>query len=302
MASQQSDALADLYRDWGQRIAKDPGMPLESFRAIFDEWPTVTAEPDGVHFREDVVADLPVIWCEPDGADEKRLLICFHGGGYVTSSRHTHRKMFGHVARAAQATAVIVEYGRTPENPHPGPVTDGLSAYRWALDAGYEPSRIGLVGDSAGGGLAVATALAARQAELPAPGAVYLMSAWLDLRASGESYDQNAGTDLVVSRPVMLSLAPMLLGETGDLDDPLANPIVADLSGFPPTLLQVGSHETLLDDSRVFADRARQAGADARVEVEPDMQHVFQFLAGTAPEADEAIERAGSWLQSTLQA
>jgi len=300
MPSPQSEKLADLYRDWGRRIAADPAMPLESFRAIFDEWPSVTGEPDGVAFRDDTVGDLPVILVEPEGADETRLLICFHGGGYVTSSRFTHRKMFGHIAKAARSHAVVVEYGRAPENSHPGPVNDALTVYRWALEKGVAPGKIAFAGDSAGGGLAAAAALAARDAGLPRPGALLLMSAWLDLRAEGESYDTNAGHDLVVSRPVMQSLSPMLLGESGSLDDHTANPIVGDLTGLPPVLLQVGSHETLLDDSRSFAAKATAAGVEAVLQIEPEMQHVFQFLAGTAPEADAAVTRAGDWLQTTL--
>lgn len=300
MASRESEALADLYRDWASRMAANPEMPLDDFRSLFEEWATVTAEPAGVAFEEVTVEGIPALWARPASANGTLLLICFHGGGYVTGSRSSHRKMFGHIAAAAGAPALIVDYRRAPEHPYPAAVDDALLVYRWAVASGLEAKNIAFVGDSAGGGLSVAAALAARRDDLPTPGAIFLMSPWLDLDATGASYDTNAGVDLIVNRSVILGLVPALLGDTGNTKDPIANPILADPQGLPPLLIQVGGYESLLDDSRKFAGLAKQARGDVELDVIPEMQHVFQFLGGVAPEADAAIRRAGGWLKAKL--
>lgn len=300
MASRESEALAELYRDWSARIAADPAMPIDDFRAMFEEWATVTAQPVDVTFEEAMIGTVPVLGARPQARQQGRLLLCFHGGGYVTGSRASHRKLFGHIAAAAGIDALIVEYRRAPEAAYPAAVDDALAVYRWALASGIGAGHVALVGDSAGGGLSVATALAARRDGLPVPGAMYLMSPWLDLEAKGESYDTNAGVDLIVGRGIIQGLVPALLGPDGSVGDPIANPIIADLAGLPPALIQVGGHEAFLDDSRLYAARAKEAGVDVVLEIVPEMQHVFQFLAGTAPEADAAVARAGAWLKGKL--
>lgn len=302
MASPESDVLADLYRDWAMRMAADPAMPIDEFRDMFEEWATVTAEPTDVAYEDTAIDGIPALWARPASHRQDMLLICFHGGGYVTGSRASHRKLFGHIAVAAKASALIVEYRRAPENPYPAAVEDALTAYRWALGSGLQARTIAFVGDSAGGGLAVALALAARRDGLPAPGAIFVMSPWLDLEAKGQSYNTNAGVDLIVSRPVIQGLVPMLLGSTGSLEDPIANPIRCDPAGLPPVLIQTGADESFLDDSRNFAALAKQARVDVELDVVPGMQHVFHFLGGVAPEADAAIARAGVWLEAKLTA
>lgn len=302
MASRESEVLADLYRDWASRMVADPTMSIDEFRDMFEEWATVTAEPADVSYEETTIDGVPALWARPASASPHRLLICFHGGGYVTGSRNSHRKMFGHIAAAAGAPALIVEYRRAPESPFPAALDDALKAYRFALKSGLAADSIAFVGDSAGGGLSIASALAAKRDDIPLPGAIYLMSPWLDLDATGASYDTNAGLDLIVSRPVIAGLVPAYLGAGGNSRDPIANPILADPTGLPPILIQVGGYESFLDDSRKFAAAASQAGVDVDLDVVPEMQHVFQFLGGVAPEADAAIARAGMWLRAKLSA
>ena len=302
MASSESEVLADLYRDWGKRMAADPEMPIDEFRAMFEEWATITAEPADVAYEDTAIDGIPALWVRPASHRPDVLLICFHGGGYVTGSIASHRKMFGHFAVAAKAPALIVEYRRAPESPYPAAVEDALTAYRWALGSGLKAKNIAFIGDSAGGGLAVASALAARRDGLPVPGAIFVMSPWLDLEAKGQSYDTNSAVDLIVSRPVIQNIVPMFLGATGSVEDPIANPILADPAGLPPILIQVGAYESFVDDSRHFTALAKQAGVEVELDVVPEMQHVFHFLGGVAPEADSAIARAGAWLEAKLTA
>jgi acetyl esterase/lipase len=157
-----------------------------------------------------------------------------------------------------------------------------------------------VIGDSAGGALAVTTILRAREQGLPLPAATMPLSPWLDMEATGETFETNAAKDLLVTREVIQVMAGMFLGEGGNRQDPLANPLHADLKGFPPMYIQTGADETSLDDSRKLADRARNSGVDVTLEMVPEMQHVFQFLAGTAPEGDAAIRRLADWARPKL--
>jgi acetyl esterase/lipase len=173
-------------------------------------------------------------------------------------------------------------------------------SYKWLLDQGLRPNHVALIGDSAGGGLAVTTILRAREQGLPLPAATMPLSPWLDMDATGETFETNAAKDLIVTREVIQIMASMFLGEGGNRQDPLANPLRADLRDFPPIYIQTGADETLLDDSRKLANLARKSSVDVTLEVVAEMQHVFQFLAGTAPEGDAAIRRLADWARPKL--
>ncbi len=194
---------------------------------------------------------------------------------------------------------ISVDYRLAPEHPFPAPVDDALAAYRALLDDGFAPSSIALTGDSAGGGLCVATCLAARDAGLPQPAAMMLMSPWTDLAATGASLQSKASVDLMVDTDAIAQFAALYL-DGADAQDPLASPLFGDLTGLAPMYIQVGGHETLLDDSIRLAASAAHAGVDVRLDVFPEMQHVFQSALGQLPEADDGIARAGTWLQSML--
>ena len=300
MASKQSEELKTLYRSWIAALAANPEMPLDELRRMFEHCGDVTAEPGGLDYIEADADGVPALWAVPKGSQEDRVLLCSHGGGYVTCSMYTHRKVYGHLAKAVGCRALIVHYGRAPENPHPGPVDDMVKAYEWLLRAGIQPNHIALTGDSAGGGLAVTTMLRLRERGLPLPAASMPLSPWLDMEATGSTFQSNAEKDVLVSAPMIQTMAAAFLGSNGNPKDPLANPLYADLAGLPPLFIQVGSDETLLDDSRALAAAARRAGVDVTVEEEPGMQHVYHFLAGVAPEADAAIGRLARWVRPKL--
>src|SRR5208282_3506268 len=188
------------------------------------------------------------MWAAPKYCAQDRVLLCAHGGGYVAGSMYTHRKTYAHVAKAIGCRALNVHYGRAPEHVHPGPVNDMARSNKWLLDQGIRPGHIALIGDSAGGALAVTTILRAREQGLPLPAATMPLSPWRD---------------------IIQAMAGMFLGEGGNRRDPLANPLHADLQGFPPMYIQTGADETLLDDSRKLADLARNSGVDVTVEIVP---------------------------------
>jgi monoterpene epsilon-lactone hydrolase len=300
MASKQSEELKTLYRGWVAAMQADPEMPLDELRRRFEHWGDITGEPGGVDYIETDAGGVPSMWATPKGCPESRVLLCAHGGGYVVGSMYTHRKAYGHVAKAVGCRALIVNYGRAPENIHPGPVDDMVKAYKWLLDQGIQSGHIAFIGDSAGGGLAVTTILRARERGLPLPGATMPLSPWLDMDARGETFETNRDRDVLVSRDVIATMAGTFLGEGGSRNDPLANPLHAELRGLPPMYIQTGADETLLSDSRDLADLARRSDVEVTLEVVPEMQHVFQFLAGVAPEADAAIARMANWVRPHL--
>ena len=301
MASKQSQELVTLYKSWIAALGANPEMPLPELRTMFDHWGDVTAEPGGVDYIETDAAGVPALWAVPKGCAQDRVLLCAHGGGYVTGSMYTHRKCYGHVAKAVGCRALIVHYGRAPENLHPGPVNDMATAYGWLLDQRISPGHIALVGDSAGGSLAITTILRARQQGLPMPAATMPLSPWLDMDANGATFETNKDRDVLVAREIIQGMSATFLGESGNRQDPLANPLHADLRGLPPVYIQVGGYETLLSDSHDLAEALRKADVDVTLDVFPEMQHVFQFLAGVAPEADDAVRKLAAWVRPKLK-
>jgi epsilon-lactone hydrolase len=294
------DLVKSLYERWGAAFAAEPEMPLDRWRAMIEEWPQVTAEPGGVDYVEVEAGGVPAMWITPKAAAADRVILSMHGGGFVTGSMYTHRKLFGHLAKAVGARGLVVDYRRPPEHIHPAPVEDVVSAYRWLLDQGIEASHVAFTGDSAGGGMVVTAMLLARDRGLPLPAAGMPLSPWFDFEATGASQETNAGTDALLNAKLGRVLAGMFLGDSGDPRDPYVNPIYGELAGLPALYLQVSDAETLLDDSRAFAERAREAGVDVRLDVFPGHQHTFQMAAGRSPDADEAIRRLADWVRPHL--
>jgi len=300
MASKQTEELNALYLGWVAALKANPEMPLDELRHMFEKWDCITGEPGGVDYIETDAGEVPAMWAAPKNCAQDRVLLCAHGGGYVLGSMYTHRKTYAHVAKAIGCRALIVDCRRAPENVHPGPVNDMVRSYKWLLDQGIRPNHVAVIGDSAGGGLAVTTILCAREQGLPLPAATMPLSPWLDMEATGETFETNAAKDVIVTRDLIQGMAGMFLGESGNRQDPLANPLHADLKGFPPIYIQTGADETLLDDSRKLADLASKFGVDVTLDIVLEMQHVFQFLAGTAPEGDAAIRRLADWVRPKL--
>jgi len=299
MPSPQSEAIRVLYRAMGDELAANPDMTLEQTRDLFEHWGDLTADPGGVDYLEFEAAGVRCMWAIPHGCADDRVIVCAHGGGYICNSIYSHRKMYGHLAKAAGVRALLVDYRRAPEHPHPAPMEDAVAVYGWLLDNGYRPEHIATAGDSSGGGLSIAMILAARDHGLPLPAAAMPLSPRVDLEAIGESMVTNVDTDLLASPQVVEDMTNTYLGGASRTD-PWASPLYADLTGLPPMYLQTGGDEMLRDDAVMFAERARAAGVEVRLEVWDGMQHVHQMMAGRAPEADESIRRMAEWVRPKL--
>lgn len=293
--SMSVERLKHLVRERAKRGA----LSLEDRRKIMDGNAEQFPVPAGVAIRRADLGGLGAEWAIPDGLTDEagagNTLLYFHGGGYVVGSTVSHRHIVSRIALAAKARVLSVDYALAPENPFPAAVKDGVKAYRWLLDQGQKPEQIALAGDSAGGGLAAATLLAAREEGLPLPAGAALISPWSDLTCATGSYETRAEADPMILPEGIRELANIYL--TGaDPRDPLASPNFGNLAGLPPLLIQVGDDEVLLDDSRNLAARAREAGVDVDLEVAPDMFHVWHAFYQMFTPGEEAIERMGSWL------
>ena len=204
--------------------------------------------------------------------------------------------MMAHLSRAASARVLALDYRLAPEYPFPAPVEDSTAAYRWLLHEGYDPARIALGGDSAGGGLTVSALVQIRYLGLPMAAAGVCVSPWVDMEALGESMDTRADVDPMVMREGLILSAKTYLGGA-DPRAPLAAPLYADLRGLPPLLIQVGDAETLLDDSTRLAGVAREAGVEVQMDVWDDMIHVWHVFAPILPEGRKAISEAGEFIK-----
>jgi acetyl esterase/lipase len=276
-------------------------MTQPGYEAPDDEsWGDLTAEPRAVDYLETEAGGLPAMWAVPKGASTDRVLMCMHGGGFMGGSIYTHRKMFGHLAKAAGVRALIVSYHLLPEGTYPVPADDVTNAYRWLLDQGISADRIAFAGDSVGGWLAVTVQLRAREQGLPLPAAALLMSPCVDMEVTGESYETNRDSDPFFKPEVVRQIVGNFLGEGTDPRDPRVNPLYADLDGLGPVYIQAGGDETLVDDARLRDEHARKAGVDVRLDVFPGMLHTFQMAAGRAPEADDAIRAMADWVRPRL--
>jgi epsilon-lactone hydrolase len=285
---------------WDNQANAKKQPTIEEMRLYDDYWATLTGEPGEVDYVHTVAGRIPALWAVPKGAAWDRVILCFHGGGFMMGSRYSHRKMYGHLAKAVGCRALLVDYRLTPEHQHPAQVDDAVAAYRGLLELGVSPAHVLFSGDSAGGGLAIGAQLRARDAGLPLPAGAMTMSAWTDMTLSGASYDSNKPKDSVFRREMVSGLVGMLLGQDSDVADPYASPISADLTGLPPIYLQAGGDEGLLDDSVVFAERASKAGVKTKIDIFPDMLHSFQMAVGRAPEADDAVARLAVWARPIL--
>lgn len=299
MASKQSAVVKDWWIAQAEAAQANPDEPISELRNRNEHWGDMTAEPGGVDYLETEVAGFPALWTIPQGSQEDRVILALHGGGFISGSIYTHRKLFAHLAKATGARALITEYRKVPEHGHPAPVEDTTTAYQWLLDQGVEPRRIAVAGDSSGGGLALATLLNARELGLPVAAALLLMSPWVDMTVSSDTWESNRDKDPFFKKEVVEALAANFLRGT-DAKDPLASPLFADLKGMPPMHIQAGGDEALVGESVRLAGAARLADVDARVEVFPGQLHTFQMAAGWAPEADEAIRKLADWVRPIL--
>jgi len=235
-------------------------------------------------------------WVTAAATEVERTILYLHGGGYVIGSPATHRGLAERLSKAAAARVLVIDYRLAPEHPFPAAVEDATTAYRWLLASGQAAGSIAVAGDSAGGGLTVATLVALRDAGAALPAAGVCLSPWVDMEGIGASMTARAGRDPMVQKEGLLGMAGLYL-QGADPRSPLAAPLYADLHGLPPLFIQVGTSETLYDDATRLADRAKAAGVKVTLEPWDDMIHVWHLFAEALPEGQKAIDRIGEFVR-----
>ncbi|WP_104176315.1 alpha/beta hydrolase [Arthrobacter sp. Y81] len=293
--SEGQDVLRDLYSDWSRIMAATPDLSMRLFRSMFDEWHQPTVEPEGVMYREDTVGGVPGIWCLPQGADESKELLYTHGGGFAVGSASSHRKLAAHVAKALGVVSFVLDYRRAPEFQHPAQIEDGVAAFDALVASGRAPQDITTIGDSAGGNLAIAIALALKEQGKQGPGQVIAFSPWLDMENKGQTLVTNSDTDALITPELLEGMIAGVLGGTVDPKSPLANPLYADFAGFPRLYMTAGSVESLLDNATRVEERAKAAGVDVTLSIGEGQQHVYPFLAGRSALVDQEFEKLAAW-------
>ena len=292
MASDELAVVIELLKgvDYSSGSIEDRRALMNSFK---------TTPPEGTTVTPVVAGGVPGEWVVAPDADADRVILYVHGGGYCLGSLDSHRNLVGRLSAEAKARVLSLDYRLAPEHPYPAAVEDAVAAYRWLLAEGVPANRIAISGDSAGGGLTLATLLALKEEGDPLPAAGVPLSPWADLEGTGESVKTRAAVDLMVRAEGLKEMADFYAAGA-DLRLPRLSPLYGDYAGLPPLLIHVGDAEVLLDDAVRVAERAKAAGVDVTLAIWDEMPHVFQAFTGLLPEADQALEAIGQFVRSHI--
>jgi len=290
---------ARFFRNRISKFELGDDVPIEERRAVLERLDTIP-RPRKVKYVDTVVGGVPAIVATPIEVPPVRHILYIHGGAYVVGSPRSHIAMCARLAKRSAATVTVIDYRLAPEHVFPAAIDDCVAAYR-AIIADVDPAAVTIAGDSAGGGATLSTLGALKAAGEPMPGAVYVLSPWTDLTASGESVVTRAPFDPMFDGSGLPEAAATYAGDT-PLDDPGVSPLFADPTGYPPTLIQTGMDEILLSDSTRLAERYEAAGVDVRLDLRDGLWHVYPMLAGYMPEATEALVRAAVFIREKTPA
>ncbi len=293
MTVAQLDSLIELLTKRPQPQTQD----VQQSRARYEKLAQLIGGAPDAKVEKVDAGGVPAEWVAAPGSDATRAVLYLHGGGYAIGSLDTHRRLAYDISSASSARVLVIDYRLAPEHPFPAAVEDAAKAWRWLLQQGLAPNRLAIAGDSAGGGLTVATLVNLRDQKLALPACAVALSPWVDLEGTGNSLITRAQQDPMVQKAGLSWMAGMYLGGK-DPKTPLAAPLHADLKGLPPVLVQVGTAETLLDDATRLAERLHHAGVDVRLAIWPNMLHVFPFFAPLLSEGRDGCLEIGSYIRS----
>ena len=298
MASPELHALVTKLRATG---LSSPDQTVDEIRAAWERFASVFPAAADISFEPQDAGGVPCEWVTAPDVDAGRVVLYCHGGGYNIGTLTSYRNFTGHLARGTRARVLAVGYRLAPEHPFPAALDDVVAAYRWLLGQGIAADRILVMGDSAGGGLALASTIALRNAGDPLPAGVVAIGPLTDLAKESPSIRERAHLDPIVTYDSSMAHAMRYVGgDAAKLKDPLASPLYSDLHGLPPLLIMVGTHESLFDDSSRFAAKAEAAGVDVEFDVWEEMIHVWPIFADILPEGREAIAKIGSFVDARL--
>lgn len=295
-----TDLLGEIYEHWISELGLlgDAPVSTELLRLIFDDWQRATAEPEDVTYKSTSIGAVPGILVSPIGADPGQMLVFFHGGGFALGSSASHRKLAGHIAKACGVHAFVLDFRRAPDFKFPAQLEDGVAVYRALLDEGHAPGNVTLIGDSAGGNLAISTVFEIAEAGLAQPAGVVTLSPWLNMENDGVTIETNDATDFLIAREGLQGNIDRYIAGATEPTNPRANPLYRDFEGFPRLYITAGDVESLWDDAERLHALARGAGVDVTFSVGEGMQHVYPFMAGNHPRADQEIRAIADWYRA----
>jgi len=292
-----ADRPIDQVRRLVEQLIGGPDTPFLERRAQSEAFAKAFVLPDGVQVRPDRLDGVIVEWVMPDGAANAPVLFHLHGGGYVLGNPAASRPFTTAFALKSGARVVSIDYRLAPEHPFPAAVTDSVKAYRALLAGGMPAAKIAIGGESAGGGLTVATLLASQAQGLEMPACAFAISPWTDMSCSAPTFDSLAPRDPMLTRRSLGDMADAYLAGAS-AQNPLASPLFGNLQGLPPLLIHAGSDEVLLDDARNLHERATKAGVTSTLDVWQDMIHVWHMFHPMLPEGDRAIDDIVAFVKS----
>jgi len=274
--------------------------PIEDFRKEVSRASKLFGTlPDDIIVVPEQISDLYAEWIEPIKYQRNKTILYFHGGGYVSGTCKAHRMHVAKVVKGSGVGALLFEYRLAPENKFPAALEDSISAYKFLLEKGIAPSRIVFMGDSAGGGLCLATLNKIKELGLPQPAAAIALSPWTDLTNSGETFTTNLHLELLAPAESWTVFSHYYAGES-DRTDLGMSPLYGDLKGLPPISIYVGSHETLLSDSTRYAEKAKEAGVDIKLTIGEELFHCYPICAPIFPEATEAMNEICEFIDENI--
>ena len=295
MSHSEIDAVRALLSSKPRPVGWD--QRRQRIEEVGAAWPVA----DDIELERVDIDGLPGEWSIAPGSDASRVLLYFHGGGYCSGSILSHRRLVTEAGRAAKVRTLAIEYRLAPEHPFPAALDDASSAWHFLRRSGVAAGHLAVGGDSAGGGLTVALINQLRKAGESIPGCAWLISPWTDLTLSGSTLATKDAVDPIIHRAYLAELTEAYLPETFDRRDPRVSPLFADLGGLPPTLVQVGACETLLEDSTRFARAAGAANVAVTLQIWPDMIHAFPMWNAHLEPGRRALAEAGRFIGQQLQ-
>ncbi|MHA1194339.1 MAG: alpha/beta hydrolase [Promethearchaeota archaeon] len=297
MVSKGMERVIKLLENEANTVIKNR---LEESRKGLEQLASLVKLPKDVNLEHIDINGMAAVWISSPGFDSDKVVLYFHGGGYIEGSLNSHQDLAMRIGRAAKARVLLIDYRLAPEDPFPAAVEDAVKSYKWLIEnQKIVPNKIVIAGDSAGGGLTLVTLIKLRDDNINLPAAGVCLSPWTDVALTSESLIRNGKVDPFLKFYDIAFMADLYVGDN-DPKNPYISPLYADLHDLPPILIQVGTAEIIEDDSVRFAEKAKKAGVDVKLEVFDDMIHVFQAFADWAPEGQDGIDKIGTYIQEKM--
>lgn len=281
-------------------MKKEGTLNVEENRKNLEKRVFLFRKPRNVRVEQILIEGIYCEWLLPPKSDKDCVIVYLHGGSYNAGSPNTHRGIAARIGKNSEIPVLSLDYSLAPENPFPAALEDVITVFKWLIEQRkIKPSKIIIAGDSAGGGLTLATLIKLRDENISLPAAAVCLSPWTDLALTGDSIETKAKAEIMITKNELQQSVKLYFGDT-DSKNPLVSPLYADLKGLPPLLIQTGTEEIALDDTIRFVEKAKEAGVDVTSDIWSGMWHVFQIYGNLMPESKKAIEKIGKFIQEKL--